>query len=301
MALGIRATPEALEQFRIDNHLNEPLHIQYFHWLSGALRGDLGESSQTRRPVTTDIREFLPTTLELIFFAAVLEIVLGVLLGVLSSKKAGGVLDNSVRITSYFGIATPSFVWAILFLLFFAYLWPILPAIGRLSVPPPRNVTGFLLLDSLIAGNFTAFWNAITHMIMPGTALALVGIAQSARITRASMLENMNKDYVNLEIASGIPVRRVMGRYVLRPSATPTVSIVALDIAAMMGNAFLIEMIFNFPGISRYGIQAIMHKDLNAIVAVVLIIGITFLVANIVVDIIVAYLDPRVRLQGGDK
>ena len=136
---------------------------------------------------------------------------------------------------------------------------------------------------------------------MPGVALALTGIAQAARITRTSMIENMGKDYVSSEIASGIPMRRVLGRYVLRSSATPTVSIIALDIAAMLGNAFLIEMIFNYPGISRYGIQSILHKDLNAIVAVVLIIGLTFLIANIIVDIIASYLDPRIRLQGGDK
>jgi len=299
MALGTRATAEALEQYRIVNHLNKPLPVQYFYWLKGAVFGDFGHSTQTRRPVTDDIKDFLPTTLELIFFAALLEILGGILLGVLSAKKPGGALDNIVRVCSYLGIATPSFVWAILFLLLFAYIWPILPAIGRISLPMPPSVTGFLLIDTLIAGNIAAFWDSLKHIFMPGTALALTGIAQAARITRTSMLENMGKDYVSSAVASGIPMRRVLMRYVLRPSATPTVSIIALDIAAMLGNAFLVEVIFNYPGISRYGIKAILNKDLNAIVAVVLVIGVTFLIVNLLVDIIAAYLDPRIRLQGG--
>ena len=301
MALGTRATPEALEQYRIDNHLREPIPTQYYHWLRGALQGNFGTSTQTRRSVVQDIREFLPTTLELIFFAAILEILGGILLGVLSAKHSGKAVDNFVRVSSYLGIATPSFVWAILFLLFFAFLWPILPAIGRIDVPKPPSVTGFILIDSLFAGNLTAFVDAFKHLIMPGTALALTGIAQAARITRTSMLENLGKDYVSSEIASGIPMRRVMLRYVLRPSATPTVSIIALDIAAMLGNAFLVEVIFNYPGISKYGINAILNKDLNAVVAVVLVIGVTFLTVNVLVDIIASYLDPRIRLQGGDK
>jgi len=192
-------------------------------------------------------------------------------------------------------------VWAILFMLGFAYIWQILPAIGRIDVPKPPFVTGFLLIDSLLAGNGAAFWDTIKHLLMPGTALALAGTAQAARITRTSMVETLNKDFVGSEIAAGIPMRRVIMQYVLRPSATPTVSIIALDIAAMLGNAFLVEVIFNYPGISKYGINAILNKDLNAIVAVVLVIGLTFLVVNILVDIIAAYLDPRIRLQGGDE
>ncbi|MCL1975400.1 MAG: ABC transporter permease [Firmicutes bacterium] len=301
MALGTRATPEALEQYRIDNFLYESLPRQYIHWFEGAVKGNFGVSTQTRREVALDIKEFLPATLELILFAAILEIVGGILLGALSARYPGEVIDNSVRVASYLGIATPAFVWAIMFMLIFAFVWPILPAIGRIDVPKPPPYTGFLLLDSLLAGNLIAFWDAFKHLIMPGTALALTGVAQAARMTRTSMMENLSKDYVGAEIAAGIPMRRVILQYVLRPAATPTVSIVALDIAAMLGNAFLVEVIFSYPGISKYGINAILNKDLNAIVAVVLVIGITFLIVNIIVDIIASYLDPRIRLQGGDS
>jgi len=303
MALGSRASEEAYESFRQENHLYESYPMQYVYWLRDALNGDLGTSTQTRRPVMNDIRDFLPATLELIFFAVILEILGGILLGALSARYAGGMLDNAVRVTSYLGIATPAFVWAVLFMLVFSFLLHLLPTIGRISdgMMRPPNVTGFMIIDSLIAGDLRAAWDIFKHLLMPGTALALAGTAQAARITRSSMLENMNKDYVNSEIASGIPMRRVIMSYVLRPSATPTVSIIALDFAAMLGNAFLVEQIFNYPGISKYGITAILNKDLNAIIGVVMVIGITFLIVNILVDIIASYLDPRIRLQGGGE
>ncbi len=296
MALGTRATEEAKELYREQNHLNEPIPVQYVYWLKSAVQGDFGQSTQTRRAVSSDLTEFLPATLELILFAAILEIVGGLLLGVLCARYAGSWFDNLIRVVSYVGISVPAFVWAILFMLTFSFLIPILPTIGRISagITVP-SVTGFLLIDSLIAGNFHAFGDVLKHLIMPGTALALAGIAQSARITRGSMLENVEKDYVGSEIASGMPLRRVYARYILRPAASPTVAIIALDIAAMLGNAFLVEVIYSYPGISKYGINAILNKDLNAIVAVVLVIGVTFLIVNILVDIISSILDPRIR------
>ena len=296
MALGTRATEEAKELYREQNHLNAPIPVQYVYWLKSAVQGDFGQSTQTRRAVSSDVAEFLPATLELILFAAILEIVGGLLLGVLCARYAGSWFDNLIRVVSYVGISVPAFVWAILFMLTFSFLIPILPTIGRISagITVP-SVTGFLLIDSLIAGNFQAFGDVLKHLIMPGTALALAGIAQSARITRGSMLENVEKDYVGSEIASGMPLRRVYARYILRPAASPTVAIIALDIAAMLGNAFLVEVIYSYPGISKYGINAILNKDLNAIVAVVLVIGVTFLIVNILVDIISSILDPRIR------
>lgn len=298
MALGTRATEEAKEAYRERNHLNDPLPVQYAYWLKDALSGDFGNSTQTKRPVVEDVKEYLPATLELIVFAAILEIVGGITLGVLSARYEGGWFDDVIRVVSYLGIAMPSFVWAILFMLAFSYAIPLMPTLGRLDVgiAQPAAVTGFLILDSLLAGNGAAAANALKHLVMPAAALALAGIAQSARITRGSMLENGKKDSVGSEIAAGMPLRRVYGKYILKSSATPAVSIIALDIAAMLGNAFLVETIYSFPGLSKYGVNAILNKDLNAIVAVVLIIGVTFLVVNILVDLITAYLDPRVRL-----
>ena len=301
MALGSTATAEAKELYRETHHLNDPLPMQYVYWLQDALHGDFGDSTQTKRAVALDIKEFLPATMELIVFAAILEIIGGIGLGVLCAKKEGGILDNVIRVVSYLGIATPSYVWSIFFMLMFCFWFPVLPTIGRISpnlVPPP-TVTGFYILDALFAGQFSTMWDVFRHLIMPGVALSLTGIAQSARITRSSMLDNMEKDYVSAEISSGIPYNKVVWRYVLRPSAAPSVSIIALDIAAMLGNAFVVEQVFSYPGLSKYCLNAILNKDLNAIVGVVLVIGVAFLIVNIAVDIITAFLDPRVRLAGG--
>ncbi|MPN50347.1 putative D,D-dipeptide transport system permease protein DdpB [bioreactor metagenome] len=188
-------------------------------------------------------------------------------------------------------------------MLIFGYIIPVLPILGRIdaSIMSPPTVTGFMTIDSLLDSNMEAFKNSFLHLIMPSIALAMSGMAQAARITRASMIDNLSKDFVGAEISSGIPMKKVLMKYVMKPSLISTVSIIALDIAAMIGNAFLVELVFNYPGISRYGINAMLNKDLNAITAVIMIIGIAFLVVNIIVDIIAAYLDPRIRLQGGVK
>lgn len=298
MALGSTASEEAKENYREQHHLNDPLPIQYMYWIRDAVQGNFGNSTQTKRAVSDDIADFLPATLELILFAAVLEIVCGIGLGVACARRSGGILDNTIRVTSYLGIATPSYVWAIFFMLIFCFWIPILPTIGRISSGMPKilTITGFYIIDGLLTGNPAVSWDAFKHLIMPGTALALTGIAQSARITRSSMLDNMSKDFVGAEISSGIPMKKVMWQYVLRPSATPSVSIIALDIAAMLGNAFVVEQVFSYPGISKYCLNAILNKDLNAIVGVVMVIGVAFLVVNILVDIISGFLDPRNRL-----
>ncbi|MEL7563491.1 MAG: ABC transporter permease [Dehalobacterium sp.] len=301
MALGPRAPQWAIDNMIKELHLNEPLYVQYWLWLKGVFTGDLGVSLVTRRPVLEDILEFLPATLEIIILAAVIETVGGILLGALSARYSGSWFDSVVRVIAYLGVVTPAFVWAIIFVLIFGYVWPILPIIGRIDpgISTPPVITGLMTIDSLLVGNFAAFISVLKHLILPSFALAMGGMAQAARITRSSMSENLGRDYVGAEVAAGIPMRMVILKYVLRPSLIPTVSIIALDIAAMLGNAFLVEVVFNYPGISRYGINAMLTKDLNAIVSVIMVIGLAFVLVNILVDIIVSYLDPRIRLQGG--
>ncbi|MDR5684446.1 MAG: ABC transporter permease [Armatimonadota bacterium] len=301
LALGARASPEAVEAFRARMGLDQPLHVQYHRWLAHALRGDMGMSIFTRRPVARDVREFLPATLELMLFAGVVMIVGGILLGILAAWHANSWIDNAVRLLAYVGVVTPAFVFAIVLLLVFGYLLDLLPTAGRLSagVRPPPVVTGMITVDSLLAGQVATAFNALKHMLLPGLALAMAGLSQQARITRASMIDNLQRDYILAARAAGIPERVVMTKYLLKPSLIPTVSILGLDFAALMANAFLVEMIFNWPGLSRYGVNAMLSKDLNAITAVVLVIGVVFMSVNIVVDLIVSYLDPRIRLRSG--
>jgi peptide/nickel transport system permease protein len=285
MALGPRAPEEVVERFREDLHLNDPIYVQYYHWIKGAIRGDFGYSILTKRSVTTDIMEFFPATLELMLLTGIIMAVFGILLGVAAARNANKWPDNVVRVFSYLWVCTPAYVFAILFLLIFGYLLNILPTIGRLSpwIDHPPTVTGLMTVDTLISGNVRALGDALKHLIMPSFALALGPMAQEARITRSSMADNLQRDFIALERTQAIPERMIMSKYLLRISVIPTVSVLGLDFASQLGWAFLVELIFNWPGLSRYG-------------AVIMVIGLTFLVVNIIVDIIVSLLDPRIRL-----
>jgi peptide/nickel transport system permease protein len=298
-ALGARAPQEVVERLREDMHLNDPIVVQYGYWIRDAMQGDFGISLVTRRNVADDVREFFPASLELVLFAGLITGVGGIVLGTLSARHKDSWVDNIIRIVSYAGVVTPSFVFAILFLLLFGLVLDWLPTIGRISegITRPPTITGMMTVDALLTGNFTAFWNVFKHLLMPAMALAMGSLSQEARITRSTMSDNLTKDYIAAERALGIPERKVMGKFLLKPSLIPTVSIFGLDFAANLSNAFLVELIFNWPGLSRYGVNAMLSKDLNAITAVILILGVTFITVNIVVDIVVGALDPRIRLR----
>jgi peptide/nickel transport system permease protein len=299
LALGPRASQAAVDALRAALHLNQPIYFQYFYWLQGVFSGDWGIALFTQRNVLTDVADFLPATLELILVAAIIDLVIAIPLGVIAGRRENTYIDNAVRVLSYVGIAVPSFVVAIVLQLVFGYELRLFPIVGQLSqnVAPPTQITGIYLIDGLLTGNFGAAADALWHVILPAFALSLGSIAQEARIMRASVVENLSKDFTVAEISHGLPERLITLKYLVKPSLIPTITIYALDISALIANAFLVELIFNWPGFSRYGLTAILSKDLNAIVAVVIIAGVMFAVANILVDLWVGYLDPRIRLE----
>jgi len=298
MALGARAPEWAVERLREEMHLNEPLYVQYYYWAKGALHGNFGMSLITRRSVADDIKAFFPASLELAFYAGIFMGIIGIILGTISGWYANTWVDNLVRIISYMGIITPSFVFAIFFVLIFSYVLEILPTLGRLTpgVVPPPSITGIITFDALITGRFNVFFDALKHLLLPALSLAMGPLSQEARITRASLVDNVQKDYIASARSCGIPERTIMFKYLLKPSLIPTITIYGLDFASILGNAFLVELIFSWPGLSRYGMNAMLQKDLNAITAVVLVLGLVFIIANIVVDLTVGYLDPRIGL-----
>lgn len=301
MALGPRAPVEVVERLRQQMYLDKPVPQQYALWLWGVVtRADLGDSLLSRRPVTTDIKEFFPATLELVALTALIIAVAGLSLGVLSARYANTWFDSIIRLFSYLGIVTPAFAWAVILMLLFGFIWHIFPTYGRLTegATPPNTITGMYLVDSLLTGQFGTLWDALTHLILPAIALALPPMSQAARITRSSMADNQSKDYISSMVAYGVPQSVVTGKYLLKPSLISPITVMALDIAATFGYAFMVEQIFGFPGLARYGIQVMLNKDVNAIVGVVMVLGVVFVTLNIVVDIIVAYLDPRIRLLG---
>jgi peptide/nickel transport system permease protein len=300
LALGSTASDSAIEIFRQENHLNESVPVQYIYWIAGVLRGDFGVSTSTDRPVIKDIIAFLPATLEMVFLAAVIMVLFSILLGSIAAKHRDTLIDTLIRFMSYTGVALPGFIVAILLLLLFGYVWPVIPVLGRLSgdLTPPKAITGMYMLDSLLQGKLNLFADAFLHALIPAVALSLGGLFQEARLVRNAMIENMGKDYLIAMRGYGVPETLIMRKYLLKPSLIPAVSVMGMDIASLMSNAFLIEVIFNWPGISKYGMNAMLSKDLNVISGVILIFGGIFILINIIVDVIVAYLDPRIRLGG---
>ncbi|MCK5245434.1 ABC transporter permease, partial [Candidatus Bipolaricaulota bacterium] len=239
LALGARAPQEVVQRWREWMHLDEPIHIQYYYWVKDALQGKLGQSLWTRRDVSIDVASFLPATMELVLFSGIIMTIFGILLGAISARYKNTWIDNLVRVGTYFGVATPAFIIAILLLLLFGYVMRILPTMGRLdysfAAPPLR--TGMITIDALLTGNFTVFWDAIKHLIMPSIALAMGGMAQEARLTRSSMADNLMKDYIAVARSNRIPPRVITLKYLLKPSLIPTVSILGLDFAALLSNA----------------------------------------------------------------
>lgn len=301
IALGPAATPEAVAALRQQLFLDQPYVVQYWRFATGALRGDLGPSLYTGRAVTTDLAQFLPATLELVLVASVLMVVIGVPLGVVGAHFRNRWPDHATRLIALLGVVAPSFVWAILLVLAFSYSLDLMPVIGRISEDfsaPPR-VTGLFSIDAALAGDMRLLKNVAWHLVLPGFALALSGIGQAARLTRSNMSESYARDYIGLARAYGFHSGEIAWKYALRPAMIPTLTILGLDFAAKLGNAFLVETVFAWPGMARYGVNAIINKDLNAIIGTVLVIGLGFVVINLIIDMIVLILDPRIRYRAG--
>ncbi len=299
MAVGENAPQEVVDRLREEMHLDEPIYTQFGYWLRGVLRGDFGRSLVSSRPVWDDIKETFPATLEITLVAGIMMIAFSLLLGSLAAWYRDTFVDGAVRVVSYFCIAVPGFVAATIFVMVFGYMWHVLPAIGRIEVAtvPPR-ITGLLLVDSLVTGNFSAFSDALVHLILPSAAVSLGSTFQAARITRSSMVDNMDKDFLAAERGYGLPEKTLALKYLLKPSSIPTVSVLGLSLGRVIQTSFLVELIFNWPGIARYGMRAMLNKDLNAISGVILVTGLGFAAVNVIVDLIVANLDPRIRLGG---
>lgn len=298
IALGPNATADAVAVLRDKLHLNDSIIAQYGYFIADLFHGNLGISLYTNRPVTRDIADFLPATLELVFVSGLMMVLLGIPLGVLSARYRGTWIDHTIRLVTLLGVSAPGFVWAVILMLVFAYFLPIFPVAGRLSDGSGfQSITGFLLFDALISGNIRIFGDALWHLILPAFALALSGIGQAARLVRSNMVETYSKPYIEMAEAYGFSARRIANRYAFRPSLIPSLTIIGLDFAAMLGNAFLVESVYAWPGLSKYGVAVILRKDLNAIVGTVLIISAMFLIVNIIVDLLVSVVNPRIRLS----
>ncbi len=299
IALGPLATESQIQAMRTSRHLDDPIIVQYGFFLRDVFRGDLGHSFYTNRDVVVDIMQFFPATFELVLFAGLLMAVIGLPLGIISAHLRDRLGDNLVRLLALVGVCTPPFVWAVILQLGFAYFIPIFPLEGRLSFNQrtPAFYTGLYVVDSFVSADWAIFREAIYHLVLPGVALAMAGIGQTARLTRSNMVEIYGRPYIEMARAYGVSPLSIATRYAFRPAFIPTLTILGLDFAALLGNAFLVEKVFVWSGVSRYGVEVILRKDLDAIVGTVLISAAIFLVVNIVIDILVIYVNPRIRLM----
>jgi len=301
LALGPEATQQQVAALRAEMGLDQPLPMQYVDWLVGVVQGDWGMSLRTNNNVFSDIVARLPATLELTVVTLFCAVLLAIPFGVVAGTNKDRWQDHLSRITALFGVSMPRFWVAIVLQIVFVVSLGLLPLSGRLSdgVAPPPAVTRLYLVDSLIAGQFGTFLDAATHLVLPTVALGLATLAQVMRLIRSDMIDEQRKDYVLAARAYGLPNTLIEYKYMLQNAFTSSLTVVGLAFGFLLGNAFLVEIVFAWPGMARYGVQAILYQDFNAIVGVTIVVGIGFVTANFVVDLLYGYLDPRVRLEEG--
>ncbi len=298
--VGSRATAEQIAAAEEELGLNKPIVVQLGIYLRDLAKGDMGYSLKSHRPVTDEILEYLPATLELVLLGTILAVILGLALGVLTASHKNHWQDHMGRFFSVGTVSLPTFWVAMLLQLLFYSLLKLLPIGGRLSMDVQLfeqipHVTGFLLLDSLLAGNFTVLKDAAVHIILPCLTLALYPIGTVARMTRSALLEILNEDYIKAAQSYGIRRKTILWKYALKNSLGPTVTVVALSVGYTLVNTFLVESIFNWPGLGSYISDAVMNMDYPAIMGVTLFSACAYVILNMIADIVVA-LDPRVRV-----
>lgn len=286
-----------VEAFREKWGLDKPMHIQYLTYLGNLLQGDMGVSIKTKNPILDDIRQFLPATVELATFSILIGLVLGITFGVISAVWRNSILDYVVRLFSLIGVSFPIFLLALVALsVFYAQLgWVVGP--GRLSflVKDPPHVTGLFTIDSLLAGQWSTFRDAVNHLILPSMVLGSYVSGIIARITRSSLLEVLGLDYVRTARAKGQLEPRIVLRHALSNALIPVVTILGVLYGNLLAGAVLTESIFAWPGIGRYAFRASTSQDFPAIMGVSLLIAFIYVVANFIVDLLYFWLDPRIR------
>jgi peptide/nickel transport system permease protein len=298
VAAGLTARKEQVEQVRKQLGLDRPLPEQYARYLSRLVRGDLGTSLLTRRPVINDIKIYFPATLELTLVATFMFLLLGVPLGVIASVNRGRWPDLSSRFVAILGMGLPAFWLGLMAqIIFFGRLgW--FPAIGRIdpNVDIPAQITGFYLVDSLLTLNWEAFASSLRHIFLPAMVLAVARFGVTIRFVRASMLESLGSDYVRTARAKGLGENRVLRGHALRNALIPVTTMTGLQFGWLLGGTVLVETVFSWPGLGVYAIESIGSLDFTATMAVTLILAIVFVLVNTLVDVLYGVLDPRISI-----
>ncbi|PWS36915.1 ABC transporter permease [Falsiroseomonas bella] len=290
---GENATPETIAAIREKLGLDKPLHIQFWHYLVSIAQGDMGRSIYTGRPVAEDLLSRLPATLELAIAAIIVASLIGIPLGVVSALRRNTWLDHGLRVVTIAGLAIASFWFAILLQLFFSMRLGVTPLHGRVEGWGPEPITGFYTIDAIIWQDPEILLDALRHMILPVTTLALPATATIVRFTRAGVLNALQSNYVLYETAMGYPRRLVVWKYVLRNALIGTVTQIGLIFGLLLAGAVVVEAVFDWPGLGLFAVNSILSSDYNAVMGFTLIAGAMFIVVNLLVDILQGMIDPR--------
>ncbi len=296
--LGERATPEAVAAIERQYGLDQPVYVQYWHFLKKTASFDFGDSITSRQPVLEELKLRFPATVELAVAAMLFSTFVGVPLGFFAAKKHDTWLDHGSLIASLLGISIPIFFLAILLKFIFAVELGWLPTVGRLSVLIDlEHPTNFYVLDAILTRNWEALWDAIKHLILPAIALGTIPLAIIARITRAAVLDVQNEDYVRTARAKGVHPRAVDARHVLRNALLPVSTIIGLQVGLLLSGAVLTETVFAWPGMGTWLVQAIEDRNFPVLQGGILFLALVFVLVNLIVDVSYGFINPRIRLS----
>ncbi len=297
---GPLVSPEVVKELEKQMGLDQPAWVQYGRYIGGILRGDLGESASTGRPVLEDFKQRLPATLELTLASLLIALALGIPLGVQSAVHRDTAIDHIGRIVGVAGVAMPTFWTGLLALYVFFFLLGVAPPpLGRLGsgIDPPSAITGLYVVDSLLTGNWKALGSALHQLMLPALTLGLSVMAPIARMVRSTMLEILESDYVKAAWAAGIPRRRVIYGDALANAMIPVITILGIVFGFLMAGNAVVESVFAWPGIGNYAITALMTKDSGPIQSFVLFVALLYVIVNFLIDLLYALIDPRIRLE----
>ena len=306
-----RMTPAQIEAIKQQLHLYSPIYEQYYYWLDAVVHGNLGYSQVSGLPVLTAMETYFPATAELTIVSMIIAVIFGISTGTVSAVRRDTPIDHATRVMALSGVSLPIFVLGLILQYVIAYKLGWLPITGDRNIQvlylanTPNWIqasglsspTGMLVLDTLIHGDWTRFIDALQHIILPAITLAFGTIAVITRIMRGSMLEVLNQDYVKTARSKGLSERVVIRKHARRNALIPTTTVVGLSVGGLLGGAVLTETIFGWPGLGRWSASALLSDDTGSIMGFVLLTAIIFVIANLIVDVMYAYLDPRVRLE----
>ncbi len=298
--MGPRASAAQIARATVELGLNRPLPVQYGIYMWDLVHGNLGVSIETHQPVLSNIAAYLPASLELVTSGMLIALMLGLPLGVLAAMRPGGAFDALARLGAVIAVSMPTFWLAFLLQIVFFKDLGLLPLAGRVSelvtvLEPVRHITGLMTVDSLLEGNWTAFSSALQHLVLPALTIASYPFGLILRMVRASLLDVISLDHVRLLRALGQRRHTIAFRYALKNALPATLTVLSLTFAYSLTGTFLVESVFNWPGLGNYTAQAVVTNDYPAVMGVTLVIGVIYVILNLVVDLVIAAIDPRVR------